>query len=75
MVAGPCTRLEGSVCETELQQPMVLHLLLRLGCAGRRRVLQKLSTAQRAKPLQGAAGCQLTLPGPKDCINFHVTWV
>lgn len=29
--------------------------------------------AKGAKPLQGAAGCQLALPGPKDCINFHVT--
>lgn len=46
---------------------MVLHLLLSLGCTGTRRVLQELSTVQRA------AGWQLTLPGPKDCINFHST--
>lgn len=29
--------------------------------------------AEGAKPLQGPAGCQLILPGPKDCINFHIT--
>lgn len=34
------------VCETELQQPMVLHLLLSLGCAGTRRAPQELSTEQ-----------------------------
>lgn len=37
------------VCETELQQPMVLHLLLSFGCAGTRQVLQELSTEQRGQ--------------------------
>lgn len=27
--------------------------------------------AKGAKPLQRPADCQLTLPGPTDCINFH----
>ena len=41
------------VCRTELQQPMVLHLLLSLGYTGTRRALQELSTEQRGQSYCG----------------------
>lgn len=68
------------LCETQRQQPMallktscllvVLHLLLSLGCTGTAETKHRI---KGAKPLPGAAGCQLSLPGPKDCINLHIT--
>lgn len=49
---------------------VVLHLLLSLGCTG---IAETEHRIKGAKPLQGAAGCQLSLPGPKDSITFHIT--
>lgn len=65
MVGGRTLPKAGGVCvcKTELQQPTVLHLLLSLGCAGTRWVLQELSTEQK-----GQSHCRELLAASWPCL-------